>query len=511
VVIETLLPLKELFLTVNVGTSYLKCVGRYGDTLHHLSITLESTTTYMREWRTMLATLARVFEDLKKLETLWIELPAIEALGDDAKLQAGGPEQNVATVPLVWKLPGLCVLSLKHVWDLGSVVFAAPKLTSLTTAHCAAKVILSALRSGHALINLDRTGRPQFDTSDLELQKITVTDAVSNVKRAMLYDVTLGHVGVKAIADHWHHIRIFRCYIQEADRITQLAICTLLQKAPELRSCVIRLRVIDAKCDAATDNPLPVSFSPFSTSSSSCSCSSVAASIDLLPHPNRTTRIIVSQHPCHQTSETAIVTERCVPVRPHLVKFQAPVPFELFARTIIAPHLTFLNCCAPRFLDTVFRAAMPRLRVLEFPCSPHNHRERKTYFSISRTRPSSCSCTSSVNILTLKDGEMSLASTLSWCPQLMKLILHNTSEFAFWTLLNCGQLVPQLQILAVNGTYAWADVEPLFTRLVRAFPHLHMFAYGNPTGITDGDRTLMIATLSALVPHPFMFTANLED
>ncbi len=205
---------------------------------------------------------------------------------------------------------------------------------------------------------------------------------------------------------------------------------------------------------------------------------------------------------------TAATVDSSAPVRHHLAKFQAPIPFEVFVRTVNTPRLAFLNCCMPRFLDAAFRLPTPRLRVVGFPCSLHSQRARKPSFVLSRPRLPCCAA-SSVAALRLNDGEMSLAATLSWCPKLTKLVLKNASELAFWTLLNCGHVVPELQVLAVSGTYAWTDVRPLLPRLVRAFPHLHTLAYGHSIELTDTEHHLMAAALSALVTHPFTFVATL--
>ncbi len=102
---DTVLPLKELALVSNVSTSYVKHVGRYGDTLRKLSIVLESPVTYTRERTLMFTLLAEIFRQLASLEVLLLELPQMD-------VPTAGSDANVATAPLVWNLFALRTLAL---------------------------------------------------------------------------------------------------------------------------------------------------------------------------------------------------------------------------------------------------------------------------------------------------------------------------------------------------------------------------------------------------------------
>jgi hypothetical protein len=467
-------PLSLTSLGLKLRTDY-NCVKRaatYFETLTALTVACADLDTYIDARQGLYEMLATVLPMFVKLRHFTLAVPLRKQTQETQR-------RGLFAMPVVWHLAVLETLTLENVESLEPFELVAPRLQTLECTNTCAIVFSDIIKHAVQLRNVTRVGTrrmPRVDAfgAPTSTRRILLQECDGRqLQNAIMSASALTAPIMARVAERWSRLVTMRCCVQQACVATQRAICNLLRNAPHLELCVIHLY-----------NAADKTHAPFS----------VDARAERLPPRSASTASPVD--------------------RPHLVKFYAPVPFEMFRESVRTPNLKALRCCVPRRLDETFRAQLPSLTDLVHNCSIHNHSNHPALSTSSLRAPRARGdgagddkAGSNVETLALGDADLMIATALSWCPRLHTLHTFFASELTFWELLRCGLSSPRLRVIRIGGAYKWADVKPLIPRLITTFPCLERLDCSDAEDYDEDERVLMLATISSLTDRPFVLDA----
>ena len=295
----------------------------------------------------------------------------------------------------------------------------------------------------------------------------------------LIHSWSVSHKALFTIATHNHEtLEQFDCEVRDGSLQTQVAICALVRNAPVLKSCTCRL---------ARDE-LHAPFHPF-------------AIPRMIRNQSLDTNDDDDDDDDAYGGDTESKQQPVVPkvTRPHLVYFNACVPFESLAQAVDTPNLTSLGCCRPHQFETMVRC-LPSVTLIDMWCTRTEHKTSRQVCDVDPGLPDR-SYAPTLTYLSMLECDVALPGILRWCTSLTTLVMRDANSLSGRYLLIASPWLTNLVTLTIK-----APLE-VYKNIVTHFPKLRFLDTSKDDNVTlESDMAVFIHQITPLVRDSLLVT-----